>query len=120
MTDTPASVDEYIAGFPPEVQERLKALRAALHAAVPGMGEGIRYGIPIVTLNGAYVVHYAAWKKHIGMYPVPVFDGPLEDELTPLRSTKDTIKLQYSKPQPLDVIGRLVVALAAERAVPAP
>lgn len=111
----PETVDEYIAGFPPEVQARLEELRGAMHAAVPGMGEGIRYAMPILTLDGAYVVHIAAWKHHIGLYPVRLMDGALEQELAPYRSAKDTIKLPYSKPQPLDLVGRLVTVLAADR-----
>ena len=114
----PATVDEYIAGFPPEAQERLQELRAALHAAVPGMGEGIRYDMPIVTLGDEYVLHFAGWKHHIGLYPVPVMDGELEEGLAPYRSAKDTLKLPYSKPQPLELIGQLVAALAAERSQP--
>ena len=109
------SVDEYIAGFPPEVQERLEAVRATLHAAVPGMTEGIRYAIPYVAKDGLWLVHFAGWKHHIGMYPIPVMDGPMEDELAPLRSTKDTIKLMHKKPLPLDLVGRLMAVLADRR-----
>lgn len=116
--DTPTTVDEYLAGFDPEVRERLELVRATLHAAVPGMTDGIRYGMPIVALDGAYVVHYAGWKHHIGMYPVPVMAGDqadLEVELAPLRSTKDTIKLLHRDPIPTDLLGRLAQALVVLR-----
>ena len=116
MAAKAATVDEYIAGFEPDVQERLRLVRSTLHAAVPGMTDGIRYDMPIVALDGAYVVHYAAWKHHIGLYPVPVFDGALEEELAPLRASKDTIKLMYRDPVPVDLLDRLVRALVIERA----
>jgi uncharacterized protein YdhG (YjbR/CyaY superfamily) len=111
----PATVDEYIAGFEPEIADRLRLVRATLHGAVPGMTDGIRYSMPIVALDGVYLVHYAGWKHHIGLYPVPVFDGPLEDELAPLRSSKDTIKLLHRDPLPTDLLDRLARALVVER-----
>jgi len=119
MAAKPATVDEYIAGFEPDVQERLRLVRSTLHAAVPGMTDGIRYGMPVVAVDGAYVVHYAAWKHHIGMYPIPVFSGDraeLEEELAPLRSSKDTIKLLYRDPVPTGLLERLIRALVADRA----
>lgn len=114
----PEVVDEYIAGFDPEIQERLRLVRSTLHAAVPGMTDGIRYQIPFVGREGTYLVHYAGWKHHIGMYPVPVFDGEqadLEEELAPLRSSKDTIKLLHRDPIPTDLIARLARALVARQ-----
>ena len=117
-TPKPATVDEYLAGFEPEIQERLRLVRSTLHAAVPGMTDGIRYQIPFVALDGTYLVHYAGWKHHIGMYPVPVFSGDqaaLEEELAPLRASKDTIKLMHKDPVPVDLLDRLTRALAIER-----
>ena len=118
MAPKPATVDEYIAGFDPDVAERLALVRSTLHAAVPGLTDGIRYGMPIVALDGTYVIHYAGWKHHIGMYPIPVFDGDqaaLEAELAPLRSTKDTIKLLHRDPIPTDLVARLARALVVLR-----
>ena len=119
-TTKPATVEEYLAGFEPEVQERLRLVRSTLHAAVAGMVDGIRYGMPIVSLDGTYVVHYAGWKHHIGLYPVPVFDGELEERLAPLRSTKDTIKLMHRDPVPTDLLGDLARALVARTRPDAP
>lgn len=121
MASGPQTVDEYLAGFEPEVRERLELVRATLHAAVPGMTDGIRYQLPYVGLDGTYLVHYAGWKHHIGMYPVPVFDGDqaaLEEELAPLRSSKDTIKLMHKDPIPTDLIDRLARALVIEHSKP--
>ena len=118
-TTKPATVEEYLAGFEPELQERLQLVRSTLHDAVPGMADGIRYGMPIVSLDGSYVVHYAGWKHHIGLYPVPVFDDGLEERLAPLRSTKDTIKLLHRDPVPVELLTRLARALVAERSASA-
>ncbi len=115
MADKPTTVEEYLAGFDPDVRERLELVRSTLHAAVPGMTDGIRYAIPIVALDGTYVVHYAGWKHHIGLYPVPAFDGALEEDLAPLRSTKDTIKLMHRDPIPTELLDRLVRALVTLR-----
>lgn len=121
MAGKPTTVEEYLAGFEPEVRERLELVRSTLHAAVPGMTDGIRYGMPIVALEGTYVVHYAGWKHHIGLYPVPVFagdDAALEEELAPLRSTKDTIKVMHRDPIPTELLDRLVRALVTLRSKP--
>ncbi|WP_421118339.1 iron chaperone [Aquihabitans daechungensis] len=119
MADKPATVEQYLAGFEPDVADRLRLVRTTLHDAVPGMTDGIRYGMPIVALDGTYVVHYAGWKHHIGLYPVPVFDGDraaLEEDLAPLRSSKDTIKLMHRDPIPTGLLERLVRALVVEHA----
>lgn len=121
MAAKPATVEEYLAGFEPDVRERLELVRSTLHAAVPGLTEGIRYDMPIVALDGTYLVHYAGWKHHIGLYPVPVFSGDdadLEEQLAPLRSSKDTIKLLHRDPIPTELLDRLARALVAERVAP--
>ena len=84
-------------------------------AAVPGAEEGIRYQMPVVTLDGSYVVHWAAWKQHLGLYPVPPLDDPLERELAPRRSGKDTVKVRFDEPVPVELIDRLTRELVARR-----
>lgn len=111
----PEAVDEYIAGFEPDVQERLRLVRSTLHAAVPGLTDGIRYQMPYVAIGETYLVHYAGWKHHIGLYPVPVFTGGLEEELAPRRASKDTIKLMHRDPIPVDLLDRLIRAIVALR-----
>lgn len=68
----PQSIDEYIAAFPAEVQDRLLAVRAAIREAAPQAAETISYGIPTFTLNGRYLIYFAAYKKHLSLYPAPV------------------------------------------------
>lgn len=106
------SVAEYIAGFPPEVAERLQRIRAVIVAEVRGPSEvaapeeKIRHGIAAVMLGGRYALHYAGWKNHLGLYPVASLDEPLETELAPFRTAKDTVVFLHTKPIPYDLISR--------------
>ena len=115
-----AAVDEYIAGFPPRVAERLQHIRTEIVDAVAAAGgtvpeEKIRYGMAAVMLGGRYALHFAGWKKHIGLYPVPVLPEPLESEIAPYRSEKDSVVFPHSKDVPYDLIGRVAREIADER-----
>jgi uncharacterized protein YdhG (YjbR/CyaY superfamily) len=117
---TPSTVDEYIEGFPPEVGRRLQRIREVIVAAVAsGSGappeEKMRYGIAAVMLGGRYALHFAGWKKHIGLYPVPALDEPLEAEIAPYRSEKDSVVFPHSDPVPYELIGRVAEAIIARR-----
>ena len=103
----PQTVDEYLATFPDDVRVVLEHVRAAIHAGVPDGAEKMRYGIAAVMLGGRYAIHFAGWKHHVGVYPVPAFDGPLEAEVAPYRSKKDTVNFPYAKPVPYDLITRM-------------
>lgn len=109
------TVDQYIASFTAEVRVILEEVRSTIRAALPGSGETIRYQMPCATLGDRYLIHYAAWSKHIGLYPVPVAGPDLEPELAPIRSEKDTVKLMYSEPVPVELLTRLVQFIASER-----
>ncbi|MDW4572411.1 hypothetical protein R8Z57_06400 [Microbacterium sp. M3] len=115
-----ATVDEYIAGFPPEVAARLTRIRAEIVGAVTAAsGEApeqkMRYGIAAVMLGGRYALHFAGWKKHIGLYPVPVLPEPLESEIGPYRSEKDSVVFPHTKDVPYQLIGRAAREIADER-----
>jgi len=109
------SVAEYIASFPADVQEALQEIRRCCHAAVPGSGEMISYGIPTITLGGKYVLYFAGWAHHISVYPVPDGDESLSTELAPYRAAKGTLKFPLRKPVPYELIGKVAAALAQER-----
>lgn len=110
---TPAeSVDAYIAGFPDAGQDVLRQVRATLANAVPGSAEKISYGMPTLTLDGRPVLCYAAWKMHLGLYPVPVGETLPEAELAPYRSTKDTLRFRYADPIPYPLLGRIAAGRA--------
>ncbi|MET0734451.1 MAG: DUF1801 domain-containing protein [Microbacterium sp.] len=111
----PTTIDEYIAGFPPEVAERLQRIRETIEAEVPDPEERIRYGMPAVMLGGRYALHFAGWKKHIGLYPVPTLDDPLQTELAPHRAEKDSVVFSHTKPIPYELIGRVTAAIVAKR-----
>ncbi|MHC2998064.1 iron chaperone [Microbacterium sp. HJ5] len=116
----PATVDEYIAGFPPEVAERLRRIRAIIVEAVTAESgsqpeEKIRYGIAAVMLGGRYALHFAGWKKHIGLYPVPSLPEPLEAEIAPYRVEKDSVVFPHAQEVPYELIGRVAREIASQR-----
>jgi uncharacterized protein YdhG (YjbR/CyaY superfamily) len=114
MTAPFDSVDEYIASFPSDVQERVRHVRQAIHRGVPGAGERISYQIPCVTLHGRDLVFFSGWKQHIGIYPmIDLDDPPLEADLAPYLSSKATLKFPHRKPLPVDLIQRFAAAKAA-------
>jgi uncharacterized protein YdhG (YjbR/CyaY superfamily) len=115
MTESAQTVDDYIAGFSPEVAERLQRVRAAIHAEVPDGEERMRYGIAAVMLGGRYALHFAGWKKHIGLYPVPQLAEPLESEIASRRSGKDSLVLPHSEPLPDELISRVVAEIVRMR-----
>ena len=113
MPAAATTVEDYLAGFDEPVQVLLRQVREAILRGMPGSTEKIRYGMPAVMLEGRYGLHFAGWKSHVGLYPVPVLDGDLELEVAPYRSTKDTVKFRYVKPIPYDLIERLAREIAS-------
>lgn len=111
----PATVDEYLAALPDEARAVLAEVRAAVLRGMPGATETIRYGMPAAMLGGRYGLHFAAWKKHAALYPVPAFDGELESAVAPYRSGKDAVHLRYGRPLPLDLVERIAAEVAARR-----
>jgi uncharacterized protein YdhG (YjbR/CyaY superfamily) len=110
-----STVEEYIAGFPPDVAARLRTIREVIVTNVPDPDEKMRYGIAAVMLGGRYALHYAGWKKHIGLYPVPALDEPLESEIAPYRAEKDSVVFPHSKPIPYELVGAVTRAIVARR-----
>jgi uncharacterized protein YdhG (YjbR/CyaY superfamily) len=110
------SVEEYIAGFPPDVQRTLEEVRGAIRAAVPGAEERISYGIPTFTIDGRYVVYFSGWKAHVAVYPIPDADPELAREIAPYRAGKGTLKFPLSEPMPLQLIGRVAARLREQHA----
>ncbi|QCR20532.1 iron chaperone [Agrococcus sp. SGAir0287] len=111
-----ADVDAYIATFPPEIAERLTLVREALLRAVPDGEEVVRYDMAAVMLGGRYAIHYAGWRRHVGLYPVPTLDDDLEAEVAPLRSGKDSVQLMHAQELPVDLVERIARAIVARRA----
>ena len=102
-----ASIDEYIAGFPKDIQELLEKLRATIRKAAPGAEETINYAIPTFTLKGN-LVHFAAFKNHIGFYPAPSGIEAFKKELSVYEGAKGSIKFPIDKPLPLGLVSQIV------------
>ena len=105
---TPKNIDEYIAGFPNNVQEILERIRMTIRKAAPGAEETISYQIPTFTLKGKYLIYFAAYKKHIGLYPAPRGVQKFEKELSAYEGGKGTVRFPFDKPIPFGLIGRIV------------
>jgi uncharacterized protein YdhG (YjbR/CyaY superfamily) len=110
-----ATVDDYLAGLPDDVRARVEEVRRVVHEVVPDAGETISYAMPTFTLDGLPLLHVAAWKQHIGLYPLPALDPELDADVAPYRGTKDTMKLPHAKPLPRDLVARVVEALVERR-----
>jgi uncharacterized protein YdhG (YjbR/CyaY superfamily) len=103
----PTDIDEYIAGFPPDVQKRLKKLRTTIKKAAPQAQEAIKYRMPTFRLHGN-LIHFAAYKNHIGLYPAPTAIAKFKKELSPYASAKGSARFPLDRPIPFDLVGRIV------------
>ena len=110
-----ATVDEYIASFPPDARSVLQEARRRIHAVVPAAGETISYGIASFTLGGRYLVYLACWKRHVSLYPVPTGDEAFEQAIAPYRSAKSTVKFPLNRAVPYELIERVVELLLTQR-----
>ncbi len=107
-TDSPRAqnIDEYIAGFPPDVQEILQKVRATIKRAAPQAEEAISYQMPTFKLEGN-LVHFAAFKNHIGLYPTPSGTERFREDLSRYETGKGSIRLPLDKPIPYDLIAKI-------------
>jgi uncharacterized protein YdhG (YjbR/CyaY superfamily) len=101
------SIDEYIAMFPKEIQKILQEIRATIKASAPEAEEKISYQMPTFTLNGN-LVHFAAFKKHIGFYPVPTGIEKFKKELSVYQGAKGSVQFPLDKPMPYALISKIV------------
>lgn len=104
------SVDDYIAMFDGETKSRLEEMRALISSQIPGAEERISYAIPAYKLK-RYVVYFAGYKTHVGMYPMPDGDDEFKKELAPYASGKSTAKFPHDKPLPTALIKKIVKLL---------
>ena len=101
-------IDTYIKGFPAEVQERLTAIRDTVRETAPQATERICMRMPTYDLNSKWLVHFAAFSKHIGFYPQPEGIIAFKDKLTEYKTTKGAIQFPLNKPLPLDLIREII------------
>jgi uncharacterized protein YdhG (YjbR/CyaY superfamily) len=107
------NIDQYIALFPKEIQSLLQQMRATIKAAAPEAVEKISYQMPTFFLNGN-LVHFAAFKSHIGFYPVPTGIEKFKKELSIYKTTKGAVQFPLDKPLPLALITKIVKFRVAE------
>jgi uncharacterized protein YdhG (YjbR/CyaY superfamily) len=103
----PATIDEYIKTYPKDIQAILKKIRAVIRKAAPGAGETIKYRLATFTLNGN-LVHFGAFKHHIGFYPTPSGTAAFNKELAPYVYAKGSIQFPLDKPMPYGLIAKIV------------
>ncbi len=101
------TIDEYIATFPDDIQKKLKEVRAVIKAAAPEASEKISYQMPTFFLFGN-LVHFAAFKNHIGFYPAPRGIEEFQKELSVYKGAKGSVQFPLDQPMPLDLISRIV------------
>jgi uncharacterized protein YdhG (YjbR/CyaY superfamily) len=103
----PKTIDEYIAGFPSDVQAILQKIRLTIRKAAPDAKETISYQMPTFTLNGN-LVHFAAFKQHIGFYPVPSGIEQFKTELAAYQQGKGSVQFPLDQPIPYGLISKIV------------
>ncbi len=106
-TNIPKDIDEYIAGFPAEVQAKLRKVRTTIAKAAPRSKEAIKYRLPTFVQNGN-LVHFGAFQKHIGVYAMPTGHAKFQRELTAYESGKGSVQFPIDKPIPYALIGQIV------------
>jgi len=104
---TPKTIDDYIAGFPPEVRVILKKLRATIRKAAPGAEKAIKYRLPTFVLSGN-LVHFGAFKKHIGFYATPTGNKQFREELSAYEGAKGSVRFPFDKPIPYSLVSKIV------------
>ena len=105
--NSPQSIDEYIAIYPPQIQKLLQNLRQVIQKTVPKAQEAIKYQIPTFTFHGN-LLHFGAYKSHIGLYPAPSGIQTFKQELAPYVTGKGTIQFPLDKDLPIELIIKIV------------
>jgi uncharacterized protein YdhG (YjbR/CyaY superfamily) len=101
------NIDEYIGSFPEDIQQILEKVRATVRNSAPEAKEDIKYAMPTLVLNGN-LVHFAAFKNHIGFYPAPTGTEAFREDLAPYKTGKGSIQFQLDEPIPYDLIKKIV------------
>lgn len=110
---TPETIDEYISKFSPDIQEILSKLRQVIRASAPSAEEKISYQMPTFALHGN-LVHFAAYKHHIGFYPAPSGIDAFKEELSKYKGAKGSVQFPLNEPLPYELIGKIVKFRVAE------
>ena len=109
----PKNIGEYIAARPPEVRTILERIRSTIRKAAPGAQKTISYQIPTFTQHGV-VVHFAAFKNHIGFYPPVSGDARIGKAISPYAGERGNLRFPLNRPIPYDLIEQIVKLRAKE------
>jgi uncharacterized protein YdhG (YjbR/CyaY superfamily) len=101
------NIDEYILSFPRDGQKKLRDIRSLVQKIIPQASEAIKYSMPTFVLNGN-LLHFAAFKKHIGLYPTPSAIIKFKKELSKYSTSKGTIQFPIDEPLPINLITKIV------------
>jgi uncharacterized protein YdhG (YjbR/CyaY superfamily) len=115
MAATFTSVDDYVNSLPEDVRPVMDRIRSLIRSVVPHVEETISYNMPTFVLDGLPLVHVAAWKKHIGLYPLPPMDDELGAAVAPYRAATDTMQLKYARPIPYALVERVMAVILQRR-----
>ncbi|MGO4697982.1 iron chaperone [Paenibacillus sp. 2TAB26] len=107
------TIDQYIAHYSPEIQDILEKIRGVIKVAAPEATEKISYQMPTFVLHGN-LVHFAAYKNHIGLYPAPSGIEAFKQQLSPYKGAKGSIRFPLDEPIPYELIGEIVKYRVAE------
>jgi len=102
------SIDEYIVACPPDSQAYLREIRKLIQTLVPDAKEKVSYQIGCFELNGKNLIHFAGWKKHVSLYPIPAGSDAFNKEIAKYADGKGTVKFPLDKPLPIKLIERAV------------
>ena len=103
------TIDEYIAGFPKDTRIALQDVRSAIQKAAPAAEETISYAIPTFKYQDNYLVYFAGYKNHVGLYPIPTGNAEFEDDFSSYKTSgKGAIQFPLSEPMPISLITKIV------------
>jgi len=102
------SIDEYIAACPPDSQAYLHEIRKLIRTLIPDAKEKISYQIACFELNGKNLIHFAGWKKHVSLYPVPAGSEAFERQIEKYVDGKGTVKFALDEPLPIELVRQIV------------
>lgn len=107
MTNQPTTIDAYLAQWPDDIRKRLESIREVIRATAPEASEAMSYQMPTYQLYGN-LVHFAAFKNHIGFYPAPSGIVSFSEALSHYKSAKGSVQFPHSEPLPLSLIEDIV------------
>jgi uncharacterized protein YdhG (YjbR/CyaY superfamily) len=106
--NTPTTTDDYIAGFPDDIQLILNQVRSTIRQSAPDAEESIGYGMPAYKLNGRPLVYFAGYKNHIGFYATPTGHSEFAKELSKYKQGKGSVQFPIDQPMPYELIAQIV------------